>query len=65
MSLLLAAISDGILNNDAFKHTAGSANNDTWTQLLLDLKFFDDTDDIDHIMELRKRFVFGAADWMA
>ena len=63
MTELLVAISDGILNNDAFKHTTGDANNDTWTQLLLDLKFFDDADD--HIMELRRRFVFGAADWMA
>jgi hypothetical protein len=63
MLKLFVAISDGILNNDAFKHTTGDANNDTWSQLLLDLKFFDDTDD--HIMDLRRRFVFGAADWMA
>ena len=63
MSKLFVAISDGILNNDAFKHTTGDAHNDTWTQLLLDLKFFDDADD--HIMELRRRFVWGAADWMA
>ena len=45
MTELLVAISDGILNNDAFKHTTGDANNDTWTQLLLDLKFFDDADE--------------------
>jgi hypothetical protein len=38
-------------------------HNKTWTQLLLDFKFFDDMDD--HIMDLRRRFVFGAADWMA
>ena len=57
------AISDGILNNDAFKHTAGDTLNETWTQLLLDLKFFDEEED--HILDLRRRFVFGAADWMA
>ena len=33
--------------------------NETWTQLLLDMSFFDDTED--HIMDLRRRFVFGAA----
>ena len=31
--------------------------------LLLDLKVFDDMDD--HIMYLRQRFVWGAAEWMA
>ena len=54
---------DGILNNDAYKHTTGDAMNETWTQLLIDFKVFDDMDD--HIMYLRRRFVFGAADWMA
>ena len=63
LSLLLVAISDGILNNDAFKHTDGDIHNSTWTQLLLDFKFFDDVED--HIMDLRRRFVLGAADWMA
>ena len=59
----IVAIADGILNNDAFKHTAGDLHNETWTQLLLDFKFFDDVKD--HIMDLRRRFVMGAADWMA
>ena len=54
---------DGILNNDAYKHTTGDAMNETWTQLLIDFKVFDDMDD--HIMYLRRRFVLGAADWMA
>ena len=62
---LLHALCDGIYNNDAFKNTTGDANNEKWTQLLLDLKFFDDLDDKEHIMELRRRFVCGAADWMA
>ena len=41
-------MSDGILNNDAFKHTTGDLLNETWSNLLLDLKFYDDTDN--HIM---------------
>ena len=61
--IIISAILDGILNNDAFKHTAGDAMNETWTQLLIDFKVFDDMDD--HIMYLRRRFVLGAADWMA
>ena len=32
---------------------------------MLDFKFFDQLDDGDHIMDLRKRFVHGASDWMA
>ena len=54
---------DGILHNDAFKHTAGDSNNETWTQLLLDLKMFDDEENC--TMVLRRRFVLGAAEWMA
>ena len=61
--LIFVAISDGILNNDAFKHIAGETNNETWTELLVDLKFFDDIED--HTKHLRRRFVLGAADWMA
>ena len=60
---LFVAISDGILNNDAFKHTTGDLNNETWTQLLLDFKFFDDVEN--HNMDMRRRFVLGAADWLA
>ena len=60
---IFVAISDGIQNNDAFKHTAGESHNETWTQLLLDLEFFEEVED--HISDLRRRFVFGAADWMA
>ena len=44
MSVFLA-ISDGILENDAFKNTAGDLHNTKWTQLLLDFQFFDNLDD--------------------
>ena len=56
-------MSDGILNNDAFKHTTGDLLNETWSNLLLDLKFYDDTDN--HIMYLRNRFAIGASEWLA
>ena len=52
------------MNNDAFKHTPGDLNNRIWTELLHDLKFFDNDID-DHIMYLRQTFVVGAADWLA
>ena len=63
LSFLLLAIADGILNNDAFKHTGVESQNETWTQLLRKLEFFEEHDD--HTMNLRRRFVLGAAQWMA
>ena len=63
MSFLIIAIADGIMENKAFKHTAGDLHNETWTKLLLDFGFFDEKDN--HIMDLRRRFVLGAADWLA
>ena len=56
-------MADGILENNAFKHNTGDMHNETWTQLLLDFGFFDDQEN--HIMDLRRRFVLGAADWCA
>ena len=57
------ALSDGILNNDAFKHCNGEDNNENWTQLLRDLNCFEDIED--QIMYLRRGFVLGAAELMA
>ena len=57
------AISNGIMENDAFKQTTGELQNEKWTQLLLDFGFFDDTQN--RILDLRLRFVLGAADWLA
>ena len=54
---------DGILNNDAFKHVGNERNNETWTRLLHELQFFGDTDE--NTMYMRRRFVLGAAEWMA
>ena len=61
--VIILAISDGILNNDAFKHNSGEDNNEKWNNHLRNLKFYEEKED--HIMYLRQRFVLGAADWMA
>ena len=45
--VFIPALCDGIYNNDAFKNTTGDENNEKWTQLLLDLKFFDELDEKD------------------
>ena len=63
MYLLIIAITDGIMENEAFKHKRGDLLNETWTQLLLDLGLFDENED--QTMDLRRRFVLGAADWLA
>ena len=57
------AIADGVLNNDAFKHCEGEHKNENWTELVKELKFYEDIDD--HTMYLRRRFVLGAAESMA
>ena len=59
----ITAISDGIEENDAFRHTIGDTHNKKWTQLLLDLGFFDEN--ANHTMDLRRKFVCGASDWLA
>ena len=51
------------MENNAFKHKTGDMHDETWTQLMLDFGFFDDHEN--HIMDLRRRFVLGAADWCA
>ena len=51
------------MNNDAFKNNEGDTRNETWTNLLREFQFFENMDD--HIMYLRRRFVLGAAEWMA
>ena len=58
-----SAITDGLLNNDAFKHCVGEENNENWTNLIKDLRFYEDDDD--HTMYLRRRFVLGASDVMS
>ena len=60
---LIHAITDSILNNDALKHNGKDQLNETWSNLLQDLKLFDDIDD--HTMFLRTKWVMGAAEWMS
>ena len=52
-----------MLNNEAFRHCQGENNNENWTKLLKDFKFYEDNED--HTMYLRRRFVLGAAEMMA
>ena len=61
--LYFLAIIDGILNNDAFKHTGQDKLNETWTALMKDMKFWEDMDD--HMMYLRRRWVIGSSAWMS
>ena len=62
---LIHAISDSILNNEAFKHTGDDNVLKKWTELLIDFKFYEDMDDADHINYLRSRFSLGASEWLA
>ena len=54
-----------MLNNEAFRHTAGEQNQESWIGLLHDLKFFENMDDLGHVSYLRQRFVMGFSHWMA
>ena len=62
--LIVLAISDGILNNDAFKHNDNEERNDSWTNLIKEYKYFDEEIN-NHTKYLRERFVNGAKEWMA
>ena len=59
---LISAICDSIINNDALKHNAKEQLNETWSNLLKEMKFYEGTDD--HLMYLRSRWVMGAAELM-
>ena len=56
---------DGLLHNNAFRHTGTETKQESWTELLIDLKLYGDMDDRDHVQYLRERFVLGASEWMA
>ena len=60
---VFSAILDGVLNNDAFKNNEGDELNKIWADLLKELQCFEDLDD--HTNFLRRRWVLGAAEWMA
>ena len=60
---LIQAVADSVLNNDALKHNGTEQLNETWCNLLRELKFFEETDN--HVMFLRTRWAVGAAHWMS
>ena len=58
-----SAICDSILNNDALKHNGKEEKNETWSNLLKELKFYENIED--HNMFLRSRWALGAAEWLS
>ena len=54
------------MNNDAFKHNGSDGETGTWTQLLKDLKIFDNGfEETEHLLFLRKRWVLGPFEWLS
>ena len=63
---LLHAIIDGVLNNEAFKHSNNMVEADSWRQLLFKLGLFNaNVDEGQKIQFLRNRWVLGASQWLA
>ena len=62
---LLHAIIDGVLNNDAFRHTGCNGETLIWAALLKDLKLYEeDIDESQLLKYLRHRWVSGASEWL-
>ena len=51
------------MNNDALKNNKAEHLSETWTNLVQDLKLFEEYED--HTIFLRNRWVLGSAEWMA
>ena len=51
------------MNNDALKHNGKEEKNETWSNLLKELKFYENIED--HNMFLRSRWALGAAEWLS
>ena len=60
---MYTAICDGILENDALKNNQREDKNEAWTELLRELKFYEDIEN--HTNFLRRRWVLGAKEFMA
>ena len=60
---LIHAITDSIMNNDALRHNGKDELNETWSNLLKDLKIYDEGDN--HLLYLRTRWARGAANALA
>ena len=60
---IISAILDCVLYDDALKHNGDDDLNQTWIQLMQDLKVWEEIDD--HMMILRRRWVQGSAEWLA
>ena len=54
------------MNNDAFKHNGSDGETGTWTQLLKNLRIFDNCfEESEHLRFLRNKWVLGASEWLA
>ena len=62
-NVLFQALIDGILHNSAFKHVKDDGRQEHWTNLLRDLRIYED--DTDHVADLRRRLVVGASEWLS
>ena len=62
---IFSALIDGIENNEAFRHTQNEKKQESWTQLLQDLRFTEEMNEDERIQYLRNRFVIGASEWLA
>ena len=56
---------DGVLNNDGLKNNANDSNNESWIQLLKDLKIYEEMTEDDHLQFVRNEFVVGGSTWWA
>ena len=63
---LLHAVLDGILYNEAFKHTGPGNGTEVWTSLLKRIGIYSNSmTDKEYIQFLRNRWVVGASEWLA
>ena len=61
--LFFTAVLDSLLNDDALKHNGNDDLNQTWVNLLKDLKVWENIDN--HMMYLRTRWVHGCKEWLS
>ena len=59
------AIIDGVLHNEAFRHTGEETKVESWTHLLQGLRLWDGLDTRELLQFLRHRFVTGAFEWLS
>ena len=64
-SCIIIGIIDGVLHNEAFRHTGEETGVDSWTHLIKRLRLWDDLNTYELLQFLRHRFVTGAFEWLS